>query len=164
MKQKLELSCALIHRPVVLFLDEPTTGVDAVSRRELWEMLKKLREFGITILVSTPYMDEAGLCDRVALIHHGRVLTIDRPEAIVQQYRRPLLAVRSSRMYQLIQDLRQFEFTHSAFLFGDHVHLALKAPVWPEAVHSFLAAKGHTEIGIHPAVVTIEDCFMDLSG
>lgn len=85
MKQKLALSCALVHAPRVLFLDEPTTGVDAVSRGEFWEMLRGLKAKGISILVSTPYMDEAGLCDRVALIDKGRILGIDTPGAIVTQ-------------------------------------------------------------------------------
>lgn len=164
MKQKLALSCALIHRPTVLFLDEPTTGVDAVSRRELWDMLQKLREHGITILVSTPYMDEAGLCDRVALIQRGRILGIDRPEAIVEQFDKPLLAVRSTRMYQLLQDLREFGWTHSAFPFGEYIHLALREPLWPEAVQAFLAARGHQDIDIKPTQATIEDCFMELMG
>lgn len=164
MKQKLALSCALIHRPKVLLLDEPTTGVDAVSRREFWDMLKQLQQRGISILVSTPYMDEAGLCDRVALIQHGTILDIDTPQAIVEQYDKTLLAVRSKRMYQLIQDLRDFEATHSAFPFGEYVHLATKYPLWPEVIESFLVGRGHSEVEIREAEVTIEDCFMELMG
>jgi len=164
MKQKLALSCALIHRPRVLLLDEPTTGVDAVSRREFWDMLKKLQQRGISILVSTPYMDEASLCDRIALIQHGTILDIDSPEAIVDQYNKPLLAVRSNRMYQLIQDLRDFEATHSAFPFGEYVHLATKYPLWPEVIEGFLVDRGHSHIEIREAEVTIEDCFMELMG
>lgn len=162
MKQKLALSCALIHRPKVLLLDEPTTGVDAVSRQEFWEMLKRLKEQNITILVSTPYMDEAGLCDRVALIQKGKILTIDEPQNIVDSFDKPLLAVRSRQMYQLIQDLRTYEFTHSAFPFGEFVHLAGKEPVKPETLKEWLAGKGHTDIKIQPAQATIEDCFMEL--
>lgn len=162
MKQKLALSCALIHRPRVLLLDEPTTGVDAVSRREFWDMLQGLQEKGITILVSTPYMDEAGLCDRVALIQHGKILSVDRPQAIVEAYDKPLLAVRTDRMYQLIQDLREFPATHSVFPFGAYVHLATVEPVWREAVEGFLLSRGHAEVDIQPAEVTIEDCFMEL--
>lgn len=162
MKQKLALSCALIHRPKVLLLDEPTTGVDAVSRQEFWEMLKRLKEQNITILVSTPYMDEAGLCDRVALIQKGKILTIDEPQNIVDSFDKPLLAVRSRQMYQLIQDLRTYEFTHSAFPFGEFVHLAGKEPVKPETLKEWLAEKGHTDIKIQPAQATIEDCFMEL--
>ncbi len=162
MKQKLALSCALIHKPSVLFLDEPTTGVDAVSRHEFWEMLQRLRQKGITILVSTPYMDEAGLCERVALIQKGRILSIDTPANIVGSFDKPLLAIRTDNMYRLINDLRQFESTHSAYPFGDYVHLALDRPIWPEAVHAFLAAREHTGIEIKAATVTIEDSFMEL--
>jgi ABC-type multidrug transport system ATPase subunit len=162
MKQKLALSCALIHRPKVLLLDEPTTGVDAVSRQEFWEMLRRLKEQNITILVSTPYMDEAGLCDRVALIQKGKILTIDEPQHIVDSFDKPLLAVRSRQMYQLIQDLRTYEFTHSAFPFGEFVHLAGKEPVEPEKLKEWLAEKGHTDVKIQPAQATIEDCFMEL--
>jgi ABC-2 type transport system ATP-binding protein len=115
MKQKLALSCALIHRPTVLFLDEPTTGVDAVSRKEFWEMLKRLKQEGITILVSTPYMDEAALCDRVALLQQGRILGIDRPDGFVERYEKKIWAVRSADMYRLLQDLRGFPDTASVY-------------------------------------------------
>src|SRR6187397_493005 len=98
MKQKLALCCALIHRPTVLFLDEPTTGVDPVSRKEFWEMLKRLKKQGITILVSTPYMDEAGLCDRVALIQNGRILSINTPQGIIGEFKKPIIAARASNM------------------------------------------------------------------
>ncbi|MCB0568850.1 MAG: ABC transporter ATP-binding protein [Phaeodactylibacter sp.] len=162
MKQKLALSCALIHKPSVLFLDEPTTGVDAVSRHEFWEMLQRLRQKGITILVSTPYMDEASLCERVALIQKGRILSIDTPANIVGSFDKPLLAIRTDDMYRLINDLRQFESTHSAYPFGDYVHLALDGPIWAEAVHAYLVGKEHTGIEIKPAEVTIEDSFMEL--
>src|SRR6478736_2037998 len=107
MKQKLALSCALIHRPSVLFLDEPTTGVDAVSRKEFWELLRQLQVLGITIIVSTPYMDEAGLCDRVALIQNGKILSINTPQGIVDSFPKPLWAVKSSRMLPLLIDLEQ---------------------------------------------------------
>lgn len=162
MKQKLALCCALIHKPLVLFLDEPTTGVDAVSRQEFWEMLQRLREKGITILVSTPYMDEASLCERVALIQKGRIMSIDTPANIVAGFDKPLLAVRTDNMYRLINDLRQFESTHSAYPFGDYAHLALNGPIWPEAVQAYLAGKKHTGIEIKPAKATIEDSFMEL--
>ncbi|MCO6478479.1 MAG: ABC transporter ATP-binding protein [Phaeodactylibacter sp.] len=162
MKQKLALCCALIHKPTVLLLDEPTTGVDPVSRKEFWEMLKRLREKGIAILVSTPYMDEASLCDRVALIQKGGILSIDEPEKIVSGFDRPLLAVRTNDMYRLIQDLRDFESAHSAFPFGEFVHLSLKNQIWPEAIHAYLAGKQHDGIEIKPAQATIEDAFMEL--
>src|SRR5580704_7167012 len=106
MKQKLALCCALIHKPDILFLDEPTTGVDVVSRKEFWEMLKRLKEQGITILVSTSYMDEATLCDRIALILGGKILSMDTPDKIVQAYPEKLYAIKSPKMHQLIRDIR----------------------------------------------------------
>jgi len=149
MKQKLALSCALIHKPDVLFLDEPTTGVDAVSRKEFWEMLKNLQQEGITILVSTPYMDEAGLCDRVALIQKGEILEIDKPENITSRYSLPLFEVKSSQMYQLSGDLLEYKPTQSAFRFGDSIHLSLKNE---ETTHNeitdYLKGKGHDRIEI----------------
>ena len=115
MKQKLALSCALIHRPSVLFLDEPTTGVDAVSRKEFWEMLKGLRKEGITILVSTPYMDEAGICDRVALIQNGKFLSINTPQGIVKSFSKPLFAVKSYRMLHLLNELEKQDFVDNVY-------------------------------------------------
>ncbi len=164
MKQKLALSCALIHRPSILILDEPTTGVDAVSRQEFWDMLQRLKEHGITILVSTPYMDEAARCERVALIQQGRILSLDEPRHIVEAYSHPLLAVRSRSTYQLILDLRAYPEAHSAFPFGDSVHLALRSPQTGNQLRDYLRAKGHQEIEIQTAQPTIEDCFMDLMG
>ena len=162
MKQKLALSCAMIHRPEILLLDEPTTGVDAVSRQEFWEMLQRLRQRGITILVSTPYMDEAGLCDRVALIQEGRLLGIDPPETLTTRFDHPLFAVRTNRKYQLLQDLRTFSATHSVFPFGEYVHLATTAPIWPEVIEAFLATREHRDIDIQAIRPGIEDCFMEL--
>lgn len=162
MKQKLALCCALIHRPSVLFLDEPTTGVDPVSRKEFWDMLKRLKNSGITIFVSTPYMDEASLCDRVALIQDGSLLQIDTPDAIVNNFNYPLLALRSSQMYQLINDLRAQKWTHSAYPFGEYVHLATKEPLNQEQIETLLQSKGHTQLEILPVNATIEDCFMEL--
>jgi ABC-type multidrug transport system ATPase subunit len=163
MKQKLALCCALIHKPTVLLLDEPTTGVDPVSRQEFWEMLQRLKAKNITILVSTPYMDEASLCDRVALIQEGEILQVDTPGNIVDSYDKPLLAVKTADMYQLIQDLRQFEPAHTVFPFGEYVHLSLKSPVWPELIHGYLLDKGHTGVEIKRAEPTIEDLFMEKS-
>ena len=118
MKQKLALCCALIHSPDILILDEPTTGVDAVSRKEFWEMLIRLKEKGITILVSTPYMDEANMCDRVALIQNGEIMSIDTPKKIINDFGRKLWAVKSHNIYQLIKDLRSFDFIDTVFPFG----------------------------------------------
>src|SRR4026207_935597 len=126
MKQKLALSCALIHRPSVLFLDEPTTGVDAVSRKEFWEMLKGLKRQGITILVSTPYMDEAGLCDRVALMQSGKVMSIDSPRNIIKKFTKTMWSVRSAEMYRLLNDLLQKDYVEDAYPFGEFHHVVMK--------------------------------------
>ncbi|MDQ2665518.1 MAG: ABC transporter ATP-binding protein [Gemmatimonadota bacterium] len=124
MKQKLALSCALVHRPDILLLDEPTTGVDAVSRREFWDQLATLKASGLTIVVSTPYMDEAMRCDRIALIHGGRILDIDAPLSIGADYEYPLFAVRGADRYGMLKALRAFPHVHSVFLFGDALHYA----------------------------------------
>ena len=126
MKQKLALSCALIHRPSVLFLDEPTTGVDAVSRKEFWEMLKGLKKQGITILVSTPYMDEAGLCDKVALIQNGKILSVNTPQGVVDNFSKPLWAVKSTKMLQLLNELLQKDFVEDVYPFGEFHHVVMK--------------------------------------
>jgi ABC-type multidrug transport system ATPase subunit len=162
MKQKLALSCALIHQPELLLLDEPTTGVDAVSRKEFWEMLARLKALGITILVSTPYMDEASRCDRIALIQKGKILSVDTPEGLVGNFEKPLLAVRSANMYQLLLDLRDFDKTHTAFPFGEHLHLTTKEPVKEEEISRFLKTRGHAHVEVKPAEATVEDCFMAL--
>lgn len=125
MKQKLALCCALIHKPVVLFLDEPTTGVDVVSRKEFWEMLAQLKKQGITILVSTPYMDEATLCDRIALMQHGNVMSIDTPDNILKRFPKPLFAAKSTHIYKLLQDLRGDTAVESCYPFGEYLHLTL---------------------------------------
>lgn len=160
MKQKLALSCALIHKPVVLFLDEPTTGVDAVSRKEFWEMLKSLQQKGITIMVSTPYMDEAALCDHVALIQKGNILSIDTPGAIISQYQYPLLRVRTHDMYHLPAHLSKLQGSISAYRFGDSVHLATQTELNAEDLKRFLESKGQDGIEIEKAEPNIEDCFM----
>ncbi|MFQ5445299.1 MAG: ABC transporter ATP-binding protein [Saprospiraceae bacterium] len=162
MKQKLALSCALIHQPELLLLDEPTTGVDAVSRKEFWEMLARLKALGITILVSTPYMDEASRCDRIALIQKGRILSIDTPQGLVDDFEKPLLSVRTKNMYQLILDLREFEMTDAAFPFGEYLHLTTKERVGEEEVRNFLEKMGHEAIEIKQMEPMVEDCFMAL--
>jgi ABC-2 type transport system ATP-binding protein len=164
MKQKLALSCALVHKPDVLFLDEPTTGVDPVSRKEFWEMLKRLKQENITILVSTPYMDEATRCDRIALIEEGRILAVDTPAAIVKQYPEPLYAVSAPEIPRLLIDLRAHPNTRSCFSFGAEVHLSFvedneKAVVEME---DYLVAKGHTPVEVRRIEPTIEDCFIRL--
>lgn len=160
MKQKLALSCALIHRPSVLFLDEPTTGVDAVSRKEFWEMLTRLKEQGITILVSTPYMDEASLCDRVALIQSGKILSINTPQGIVDSFGKKLLAVKSNDMLHLLKDLKQCKEVEDAYPFGEYHHVVLKKD-GEELLKSYLEQKGHL-FKLKEAKPNIEDCFMAL--
>ena len=163
MKQKLALSCALIHKPEILVLDEPTTGVDAVSRKEFWEMLKKLQQKGITILVSTPYMDEAMLCNRVALMQKGQVLDIDTPQKLVENYNRKLYAIRSDDMHRLIQDLRSWEKTDSAFAFGQYLHVTGKEDeVEATEFENYLLKKDHKKLQVFDIAPTIEDVFMEL--
>ena len=166
MKQKLALSCALIHKPTILFLDEPTTGVDPVSRKEFWGMLKRLKEQGITILVSTPYMDEATLCDRIALMNNGEMLKIDTPENIIKQFGKKLWAVQSDNMYKLLHDLRENESIESCFAFGDTHHITLHAvpsEQWEVELKAYLAEKGHKQIEIREIKPGIEDCFMEIT-
>ncbi|MFH1296939.1 MAG: ABC transporter ATP-binding protein [Bacteroidota bacterium] len=163
MKQKLALSCALIHKPEVLFLDEPTTGVDAVSRQEFWEMLQRLKALGITIVVSTPYMDEAGLCDRVALIQEGSIMQISTPEAVVDSYPLELYTVVSSDIYQLLHDLKKLPGASRVFAFGQSAHLSFqKGKLSREEVLNYLQETGHGEVRIEAIKPNIEDCFMEL--
>ena len=162
MKQKLALSCALIHSPEYLFLDEPTTGVDAVSRQEFWDMLKNLQQKGITIMVSTPYMDEASLCDRVALIQKGSIFNINRPEGIISDFGRDLYALRSRDMFELNKDLKNYKNTHSAFRFGESIHFtAENISGEPESLRNYLIEKGHEDLKLEKTEAGIEDCFMD---
>ena len=162
MKQKLALCCALIHRPSVLFLDEPTTGVDAVSRKEFWEMLKGLRKEGITILVSTPYMDEAGLCDRVALMQDGKILSINTPQGIIDDFSLPLLAVKSSRMLQLLNDLKAQDFVNNVYPFGEYHHVVMKDRSGENLLRQFIDEHKDEKIVLQIAQPDIEDCFIAL--
>ena len=163
MKQKLALCCALIHKPKVLFLDEPTTGVDPVSRKEFWEMLKRLKQKGITILVSTPYMDEASLCDRIALFQKGKILKIDTPNAIVEAYEKTIYEVATNQMHKLILDLKRFPSQYSVFAFGEFMHYIDKNDsLDTEDLKTYLQERGHQNISIQKTTATIEDVFMDL--
>lgn len=162
MKQKLALCCALIHEPKVLFLDEPTTGVDPVSRVEFWDMLDKLKARGITIMVSTPYMDEASRCDRIGLIQKGQLLEVDSLANILEKHRKEIWAVQSKNMYQLLTDLRAYPLTESCFAFGQHHHLTTKSTIDKNEILEFLKSKNHEEIEISPIVPNIEDIFIDL--
>jgi ABC-2 type transport system ATP-binding protein len=163
MKQKLALCCALIHKPKVLFLDEPTTGVDPVSRKEFWEMLKRLQQKGITILVSTPYMDEAALCDRIALIQKGSILKINSPENIIKNYDKVIYDIRTKNMHQLILDLKNYPSQYSVYAFGEFIHyIDKKADFNPKDLVAYLEKDKHSEIEITISKPTIEDVFMDL--
>lgn len=165
MKQKLALCCALIHRPQILLLDEPTTGVDAVSRKEFWEMLQRLKARGITVLVSTPYMDEASLCDRIALIRQGKILAVDTPKNMVQKYPGPLYAVKANNFYALLTSLRGQAYTQSVLPFGEYLHLATTADLSVADIRQSLAQHpaGFDALEIHPIQPNIEDVFLALS-
>jgi ABC-type multidrug transport system ATPase subunit len=160
MKQKLALCCALIHKPSVLFLDEPTTGVDAVSRKEFWDMLQHLKKQGITILVSTPYMDEASLCDRVALLQSGKILAINTPTGIIEAFAKPLLAVRADSMFPLLQDLKKLPGIENAYAFGDYHHVVVAHN--KNEIGARIARLPHANIVVKPVRPNIEDCFISL--
>jgi len=165
MKQKLALCCALVHRPDILLLDEPTTGVDAVSRREFWDLLGRLKQGGLTAVVSTPYMDEATRCDRIALMHRGHLLGVDTPEAITRAFERPLLGVRANDRYRVLLALRKYEHAHSAYPFGDVIHSTdarVDAPVEAIAsdVKTFLSSSGFVDAWVEPLTPTVEDSFI----
>ena len=160
MKQKLALSCTLIHKPKVLFLDEPTTGVDPVSRKEFWEMLLKLKSQGITIIVSTPYMDEARLCDRIALMQNGKFLRIDLPENIIASYPQKLWSVTADNMHGLLNDLRSCPYVKSSFSFGASYHVTMEENMTAAMLDKYLINKGYGYIEITEIKPTVEDCFM----
>jgi len=169
MKQKLALCCALVHRPEILFLDEPTTGVDAVSRREFWELLARLRTDGLTIVVSTPYMDEANRCGRVALVQQGRVLTVDTPTAITAAFERPLLAVRAASRYAALRALDAYPNAERSYPFGDVLHLVDRRSGVPaddlaRDAAAFLHEHGIADAEVSKAAPTIEDAFIDRMG
>lgn len=164
MKQKLALCCALIHRPTVLFLDEPTTGVDTVSRKEFWEMLKRLKKQGITILVSTPYMDEAALCERIALIQTGKILSIDTPQNIIKQFPQNLFAIKANNMSRLLSDLRTIKNISSCNAFGEYHHITFhnEDETTSHQLLRELEAKQHFDTEIKSIIPSIEDCFIKL--
>jgi ABC-2 type transport system ATP-binding protein len=162
MKQKLALSCALIHRPSVLFLDEPTTGVDAVSRKEFWDLLRNLQKQNITILVSTPYMDEASLCDRVALIQEGRILDIDSPKDITNKFKYPIWSVQGEKMYPLLVQLNKMKEIKSCFPFGQEHHVVFHNEEDKQVVEKKLSDLGFRGISFRNIEAGIEDSFMAL--
>lgn len=163
MKQKLALCCALIHEPEVLFLDEPTTGVDAVSRREFWKILKRLKGRGMTILVSTPYMDEATLCDRIALIQKGKLLSIETPEKIMDSYPDKLYAIKAASIPALLKAMSTYGNILSNYAFGDSIHVSFQNNEFDEdKVKNYLQSKGIENIEIKEIRATVEDCFINL--
>jgi ABC-2 type transport system ATP-binding protein len=163
MKQKLALSCALIHRPEVLILDEPTTGVDAVSRREFWDMLKKIQKEGITIVVSTPYMDEAEMCDRVGLIQKGRLLEISDPALPYRGDGTALYSLKSQKgVYEYLEKIRSLEACKYAWLFGDQLHVTLQSERDADQVKSILEGWGDSSLEWLKIRPSIEDRFMGL--
>jgi drug efflux transport system ATP-binding protein len=169
MKQKLALCCALVHRPDILLLDEPTTGVDAVSRREFWDLLGRLKQTGLTIVVSTPYMDEANRCDRVALIQHGRILAIDAPQAIMRSFEVPLLAIRVDDRYRALLALRKYAHAATIYPFGDTLHYTdsrrgLAAEQIARELTEHLHAEGFPEATVEAIHATVEDVFMARMG
>jgi len=165
MKQKLALCCALIHRPDLLFLDEPTTGVDPVSRNEFWEMLGHLKNEGITVLVSTPYMDEAAKCDRIALIQKGKTLGIDTLGNILKTYTKKLYSIRSDNMFTLINDLRAYNNSDTVFSFGDTLHYTDKrGEISLTELTGYLESLNHSNLEIASISPGIEDCFMEFMG
>jgi ABC-type multidrug transport system ATPase subunit len=163
MKQKLALSCALIHKPEILFLDEPTTGVDPVSRKEFWSMLKNLKAYGITILVSTPYMDEATMCDNIGLIQNGEMLSIDTPGKMIQDFEKDIYAIKTKHKHKLLQALKSYENTYSVFSFGDSIHyIDLRNNVTESQITSSFSNMELPEFEIEKIKPTVEDCFMEL--
>jgi ABC-2 type transport system ATP-binding protein len=162
MKQKLALCCAMIHSPKVLFLDEPTTGVDAVSRKEFWDMLARLNQAGITIMVSTAYMDEAVLCKRVGLIQSGNLLSTDSPEGIINSFSEPLFAAKSENIRKLLKDLRSYGKTKSCYPFGEYLHATFKETNLITEVTQYLHQLGHDHIELKKVKATVEDSFIRL--
>lgn len=165
MKQKLALCCSLIHSPAVLFLDEPTTGVDPSSRRELWENLAELKESGMTIVVSTAYMDEANRCDRVAMMKSGRFLTVDSPSDIISGFGKRLFAARSDEMFRLLQDLRAVPDVEKCYTFGDTHHFTLRAGSHADAAGiaaQLASCSGHRNVEVKEIRASLEDCYMNL--
>ena len=162
MKQKLALSCALIHKPKILVLDEPTFGVDAVSRKEFWDMLKNLKEKGVTILVSTPYMDEAELCDRVALIQKGDILVIDTPEGIIKRFDKKLYTLRTTEIYPVLTALSKMDGMELFFSFGQEIHIYVKEDIDEKWLKDQMKEKGVKQVEVSKGRPGIEDCFMDL--
>jgi len=163
MKQKLALCCALIHKPTILFLDEPTTGVDPISRKEFWEILKRLKHKGMTIVVSTPYMDEANLCDRIALMQNGNILSIDTPANIINQFNHKIFKIKSSNNYLLLNILKENENTFSVNPFGEYIHyIDKRIDICKDELLKYFTFQNVSIINIEIIPPSIEDCFINL--
>lgn len=163
MKQKLALSCALIHRPRVLLLDEPTTGVDAVSRSEFWKMLGRLKDMGITVLVSTSYMDEAERCEYVALMNRGKILDVNTPKKLMEGLGRNLYNASAKEMYPLLEALRSMPDVEDCYTFGATLHVVATEAFRPEVAVNRLRQEGLTDVRVYPAKGNIEDLFIKLT-
>jgi len=164
MKQKLALSCALIHKPKVLFLDEPTRGVDPVSRQDLWDMLQSLKKDNITILVSTAYMEEALLCDRISLMDHGKILATNSPDGLIANFDKPLYAIRSGNSFNIIKKLKAYEHANSVYPFGDWVHYTDKRDtIDPLEIKTYLENNDTPNVEIKQIKASVEDCYMSLT-
>ncbi|MEP0367360.1 MAG: ABC transporter ATP-binding protein [Cyclobacteriaceae bacterium] len=163
MKQKLALSCAMIHKPEILFLDEPTTGVDPVSRKEFWDMLGKLNNQGLTIFVSTPYMDEAARCTRISLIQDGSILATGSPEEIIQKHTEPTYSIKGQHKYRMLTTVRQFKTCKSVYTFGSELHYTDQLDSFePVELLDFLKKEGIEDATISTIDPGIEDIFMKL--
>jgi ABC-2 type transport system ATP-binding protein len=163
MKQKLALCCALIHKPKILILDEPTTGVDAVSRKEFWQMLNTIKNQGITIFVATPYMDEASLCERIALIQNGEIMSIDSPKNIAESFPLDLYKIKSSNKYNLINSLRKWEKSNYCYAFGEYIHWAsMDNFINEKSIENYLLENNISEVVVSKTSPTVEDTFIYL--
>ena len=163
MKQKLALSCALIHRPRVLLLDDPTTGVDAVSRSEFWKMLGRLKDMGITVLVSTSYMDEAERCEYVALMNRGKILDVNTPKKLMEGLGRNLYNASAKEMYPLLEALRSMPDVEDCYTFGATLHVVTTEAFRPEVAVNRFRQEGLTDVCVYPAKGNIEDLFIKLT-
>jgi ABC-type multidrug transport system ATPase subunit len=162
MKQKLALSCTLIHNPVLLVLDEPTTGVDPVSRTEFWEILRELRAEGVTIVVSTPYMDEALLCDRIVIMHEGRALALGSPRALIESMEYPMYAVDNSALVMDFSAVEQLSGVRSVQSFGDSLHVTTEKDCDPAALQRVLRERIGSAVDLRHITPSLEDVFIAL--
>ena len=163
MKQKLALSCALIHRPDILLLDEPTTGVDAVSRSEFWDMLSTLKDKGISIVVSTSYMDEATRCERIAMVNDGKILRVNTPDKLVEEVGETLYNGVADNMFGLLSELRKLPEVEDCYTFGATLHIVAGKGFEAKNIERQLTEQGMKNVRIYPAKGEIEDLFIKLT-